>query len=133
MVVMGIIRLKRVQFLTRTHGDTAMEANVSNEFTITEAQLQKAIRGLRKAFRNASNTYWDGMKKTNKRFATFVMRDTKTMQPVYEKDVDYTLYHAQQEFSYIIDELQRGPLVLAPVEIKKANDLIESLMKVSSQ
>lgn len=102
-----------------------------NESTITEEQMQKAVRGLRTAFRNASNAYWDNMKKGNKRFATFVMRDSKTMKPLYEKDVDYTLYHAQIEFSYLIDEIQRGPLVLATNEIKKANDLINSLVQNS--
>lgn len=105
-----------------------MQSTASNEYSLTQDQLRKAVRGLRKAFRNAANVYWEGMKSSNTRFATFVMRNPKTFEAIYEKDVDYTLYHAQTEFSYIIDDLQRGPVCLASNEVKKANDLIESIL-----
>jgi hypothetical protein len=105
---------------------------VTNESSFTKEQVQKAVRGLRKAFRNASNAYWDHMKKNNKRFATFVMHDSKTNAAIYDEGVDYTLYHAQIDFAYIIDDLQRGPACLASQEVKKANDLIETILKKSS-
>lgn len=37
------------------------------------------------------------------------------------------LYEYQVEFSYLVDDIQRGPTYIAPKLIQKANELIEKL------
>lgn len=40
-----------------------------------------------------------------------------------------TLYKYQVEFSYLINEIQRGPIYIVPMHIQEANDLIAKLEK----
>lgn len=42
------------------------------------------------------------------------------------------LYHYQVEFSYLVDEIQRGPSYILPMTIQQANALIEE-MKAESE
>lgn len=101
--------------------------SLDNEFSLTPEQIVNSIKYLNSAFKAVSAIYRDTQREKNIRTATYVLRNLKTHDIIVDKDVDLTLYHAQQEFAYIMDSIMRGPTVLVANEIKKANDLIDSL------
>lgn len=45
---------------------------------------------------------------------------------------DATLRHYQVEFSYLLDDIQRGPAYIAPKLISDANTLIENLSNITN-
>lgn len=93
--------------------------------SLSEKQIKNSVKYLKSAFRGACVAYRESH--PNAKVSTFVFRDKRTQQPQWAEDEDYTLYHAQIEFSYIIDDIERGPRCFAALEIKRCNDLIDSL------
>ncbi len=98
-----------------------------NDFTLTQEQIANSVKFLRSAFSAACNAYREAKREKGVKTANYVLRNLKTHEPILEKDVDLTLYYAQQDFAYIMDEIQRGPSVFTANEIKRCNDLIYSL------
>ena len=98
-----------------------------NEYALSDEQIANSLKYLANAFKAACASYRDAQRKNGVRTATFVLRNLKTHKAIVEKNTDLTLYHAQQDFAHIMHDIQRGPFVLISNEIKKANDLIDSL------
>lgn len=98
-----------------------------NEYALTNEQIANSIKYLGNAFKAACASYRDAQRQKGVRTATYVLRNLKTHAPIVEKGTDLTLYYAQQDFAYIMSDIQCGPFVLISNEIKKANDLIDSL------
>lgn len=103
------------------------QGSLDNEFALTQEQIGKSIKYLNNAFKAACAAYREARREKGVRTATYVLRNLKTHRPVIDKGTDLTLYYAQQDFAYIMDDIMRGPEVLTANEIKKANDLIDSL------
>jgi hypothetical protein len=98
-----------------------------NEYALSAEQIANSIKYLGNAFKAACASHRDVQRKNGARTATYVLRNLKTHKAIVEKDTDLTLYYAQQDFAHIMNDIQRGPFVLISNEIKKANDLIDSL------
>jgi hypothetical protein len=99
----------------------------SEDGVLSKKYVDTKVRHLRKAFRGACASYRESNEDSGKRIHTHVLRNLKTQKPLPERDVDYTLYNAEIEFCYMIDEIQRGPRVFAAQEIKKCYDFINSI------
>ena len=98
-----------------------------SEFALTREQIANSVKYLSNAFKAACSAYREAQREKGVKTATYVLRNLKTHRPIIEKNTDLTLYYAQQDFAYMMDDIQRGPVVLTANEIKKCNDLIDSL------
>lgn len=97
---------------------------VSDEPTVlTKQQVANSVKYLRAAFNEAANKY----RQTHRNIVTHFLRNKKTLKRLIPDGADTTLYDAQIEFAYIINEIEMGARDYAVFEIKKANELIESL------
>ena len=96
----------------------------SSDDSLTDAQINSNVNYLRKAFSSACYKY----RQKNSNAVNYIKRNRVTCEPLEETaELDLTLYDAQQDFAYIIDEIQRGPRCLASLNIKRCNMIIDSL------
>jgi hypothetical protein len=97
--------------------------NIVEEVALSAAQIAYSVKFLRSAFSVACNKY----KQSNKGAVTYILRDLKTLKSVLPQDTNLTLYNAQIDFAHLLNDIERGPAILAAEEIKKAKELIDSL------
>lgn len=96
----------------------------SSDDSLTDAQIANNVRYLRKAFSTACYKY----RQKNSGAVNYVRRSLSTHELLDDnKDADLTLYDAQQDFAYLIDEIQRGPRCLASLNVKRCNMLVDSI------
>lgn len=92
--------------------------------TLSEKQVAKSVKLLRYMFFDACKAY----KSKNANVVTHFRRNAD-LEPVIPENADTTIFEAQVEFSYLIDEIQRGPIFGVTDYIKQCNDLIDSISK----
>lgn len=105
----------------------SVDNELPEESGLTEKQIANMVNYLNAAFASACNAYRSSKRNSGKKAVNYVAREPRSYKPILSDDFDYTLYYAQIEFAYLIDEIQRGPVALASIEVKKCNDLINSL------
>lgn len=104
---------------------------IDPDSNLSEEQVAKSVKFLRKAFmtawweyRERNSTYSDGVRCTT--VVTNFRRD-RQQNPIVPANADMTIYNAQIEFAYLIDEIQRGHIFEVPDPIRRCNELIDSL------
>lgn len=90
---------------------------------LSEEQVAKSVKYLRKAFMTA----WWEYRETHVNVVIGFRRDKGTKQPITSPNADMTVYDAQIEFAYLINEIERGYIFDVPNPIRKCNELIDSL------
>jgi hypothetical protein len=88
--------------------------NSSNSKSLNSDQIRQSVQFLSHKFKEACDAY---RHRTN---------DTKNVKGT-------VLYAAQNDFSYIINEIERGPVFFATQQIAIANDLISMLNSVEKR
>lgn len=96
----------------------------SSDDSMSDTQINSNVNYLNKAFSQACYKY--RQKKSGA--VNYIRRSLSDYQPLDEnKEYDLTLYDYQQDFAYLIDEIQRGPRCLASLNVKRCNVLVDSL------
>lgn len=92
------------------------------EYRVLKRQLNKSVEALTRKFKSACYHY----NKANKGVASHRLRNSQ-LDVINEENADFTLLDAQEEFAWLIHEIQTGPVLFAKDHIATANSLIKSL------
>jgi hypothetical protein len=92
------------------------------DYLTLKKQLQKSVEALNRKFKSACYHY----NKANKGLASHRLRNAQ-LDVINEDKSDFTLLDAQEQFAWLIHEIQTGPVLFAKDHIAEANLLIKSL------
>jgi hypothetical protein len=94
----------------------------TKEYNRLLKSLDESVAVLTKKFRSACYKYRDN----NSNVATHRLRDS-ALNVINDEKSDLTLLEAQEQFAWLMHEIQTGPVLFAKDHIFTANDLIKSL------
>ena len=94
----------------------------AKEYRQLKKQLQKSVDALTRKFKSACYHY----NKANKGLAQHRLRNSQ-LEVLNEEKSDFSLLEAQEQFAWLIHEIQTGPVLFAKDHIATANSLINSL------
>ena len=89
-------------------------SNKLNSKTLNEDQIRQSLHYLTHTFKDACEKY-------------------KVRMNEYKNAKGTILYSAQIEFSYAVNEIQRGPIFFAMQQIAVANDVINGLNEIQKK
>jgi len=92
------------------------------DYRALKKQLQKSVEALNRKFKSACYHYG----KANKGLALSRLRNNQ-LAVINEEKSDFTLLEVQEQFAWLIHEIQTGPVLFAKDHIATANSLIKSL------
>lgn len=127
MIVIGAITRSKVEpylILRKLYMTVQSYKLIDPMSNPSEERVASKVKHLRKAFMTA----WWKYREDHENVVMGFRRDNK-QKPIISPDMDLTVYNAQIEFAYLIDEIERGPIYAALTKIKWCNDLIESLSR----